>query len=138
MKFIIQGRRGSMVAEKEELQPAFVKGAMTAHEGREKENPYTRESFQEAYELGYYGVKRGSIIVDPQTVMTIECMYCKKEMGAKDGKGVDGLTSSICEECWEEHNLGIPYPGNTKITYLAGYTAVGQDGRASLFCRRNK
>lgn len=62
MKFIIKGRR-ELVAEKEELQPAFVKGALSAHEGRTEENPYNRKYFREAYDLGYQGVKDGKITI---------------------------------------------------------------------------
>lgn len=36
----------------------------------------------------------------PETVLRIICMFCKKVMGTKDGKGVEGDSSAICEECW--------------------------------------
>jgi len=31
--------------------------------------------------------------------MKIQCMHCHKDMGEKDGEGVEGTTSSICPEC---------------------------------------
>ena len=56
-----------------------------------------------------------------KTVLKIECMYCRKAMGEKEGHGVEGTTHSICPECWSERFPGIPYPkdkqldkGNTK------------------------
>jgi DNA-directed RNA polymerase subunit RPC12/RpoP len=33
------------------------------------------------------------------TVLMIVCAWCGKPMGEKDGKGVEGTTSSICPEC---------------------------------------
>lgn len=35
------------------------------------------------------------------TVMTIECCGCGGFMGAKDGGGISGTTSTICTECVE-------------------------------------
>jgi len=37
------------------------------------------------------------------TVMPVECAWCKKKMGVKDGKGVIGETSTICGECVETY-----------------------------------
>jgi len=45
-----------------------------------------------------------------KTVLKIECMYCRKAMGEKDGKGTEGTSHGICEECWSERFPGIPYP----------------------------
>lgn len=44
------------------------------------------------------------------TVLKIVCMFCKKEMGEQGGGGVEGVSSSICEECWAKHFPGVPYP----------------------------
>ena len=44
------------------------------------------------------------------TVLKIFCMYCNKEIGEKDGEGVEGVTASIYEECWAKHFPGVPYP----------------------------
>lgn len=45
-----------------------------------------------------------------ETVLEIRCMFCDKHMGKKDGGGVEGVTGSICQDCWEEHFPGQPYP----------------------------
>lgn len=47
------------------------------------------------------------------TTLNIICMYCKKHMGTKDGKGTTGTTSSICEPCWHLHFPTWPYPTET-------------------------
>lgn len=31
--------------------------------------------------------------------MQIICSNCKKDMGEKDGKGVEGVSHSLCKEC---------------------------------------
>lgn len=48
------------------------------------------------------------------TILKIICMYCKREMGERDGQGVEGDTSSICRQCWEKHFPDEPYPENKK------------------------
>ena len=35
-------------------------------------------------------------------MIKIECMYCHKDMGSKDGRGVTGTSHSICPECYEK------------------------------------
>ena len=40
-----------------------------------------------------------------KTVMVIECACCGKYLGEKDGRGVEGPTSSVCDNC-----LDIYYP----------------------------
>ena len=45
-----------------------------------------------------------------KTKMKIECMYCKKDMGTKNGEGVKGTTSSICEKCWNKNYPQYRYP----------------------------
>ena len=32
-------------------------------------------------------------------VMKIICAYCLKTIGIKDGKGIEGITHGVCEEC---------------------------------------
>ncbi|KKL92202.1 hypothetical protein LCGC14_1887010 [marine sediment metagenome] len=49
-----------------------------------------------------------------ESVLKVICMYCKKAMGQKDGKGVEGESSSICPECWAKHWPGEPYPEEDK------------------------
>ena len=31
--------------------------------------------------------------------MKVVCAWCDKDMGEKDGKGVEGISHGICEEC---------------------------------------
>ena len=63
MKFRI-GINNDMIAERKDMQPAFVKGAMAAYEGKPEENPYQRKHFRNAWELGYQGVKQGKVVVE--------------------------------------------------------------------------
>ncbi len=37
-------------------------------------------------------------------------MYCKKYMGKKDGKGVEGVTTGIYRKCWKKILPCVPYP----------------------------
>jgi len=48
------------------------------------------------------------------TILKIECMYCHKDMGEKDGKGVEGTSHSICEKCWNERYPQYQYLGEKK------------------------
>jgi len=34
--------------------------------------------------------------------MKIICAVCGKDMGKKDGKGVDGISHSYCEKCYQK------------------------------------
>jgi hypothetical protein len=36
-----------------------------------------------------------------KTIIKIECVYCGKDMGEKDGKGVSGVSHAICPECFQ-------------------------------------
>lgn len=56
----------------------------------------------------YYGwaLKNGKVhtcecggIIQLVTVIKIVCAWCGKDMGTKDGKGVEGITHGICPEC---------------------------------------
>jgi len=58
-----------LIAQRADLQPAFFKGAMAAHEGREENNPYQRQAFRDAWDTGYHGVKQGTVIVDEVTIL---------------------------------------------------------------------
>ena len=31
--------------------------------------------------------------------MKIVCAWCEKDMGEKEGEGIEGISHSICEEC---------------------------------------
>ena len=33
------------------------------------------------------------------TTIIIVCSWCGKEMGTKDGKGQEGVSHSICDDC---------------------------------------
>lgn len=73
-------------------------------------------SYQDV-ESGWYALKqrRESISDDRtsprmQTVLKIVCMYCRTTMGKKDGKGVEGVSHSICRKCWKEHFPDWEYP----------------------------
>ncbi len=65
MKFRI-GTNNDLIAERDELQPAFVKGALAAHLNKPEENPYQRRHFRNAWELGYQGVKSGKVTVEKE------------------------------------------------------------------------
>lgn len=110
MKFTITSEKGHLEADEKELQPAFVKGAVAAQEGKGEDNPYGQKAFREAWDLGYQGVKEGKVVIHPETVLKIVCSGCDKDMGEKDGKGVEGISSSICQDCWEERYPQWPYP----------------------------
>jgi len=53
-----------VIAKRGELQPPFVKGALAAHAGKPEENPYRRRYYRQAWELGYRGVKEGTVTVE--------------------------------------------------------------------------
>lgn len=38
-----------------------------------------------------------------KTIITVICIHCKKYMGKKDGRGVTGVSHSICSSCLEIH-----------------------------------
>ena len=65
MKFRI-GTDNKLIAEREDLQPAFAKGALAAHLNKPEENPYQRRNFRNAWELGYQGVKQGKVVVEDE------------------------------------------------------------------------
>lgn len=50
---------------------------------------------------------------EEMTLLKIECMYCGVDMGMKDGRGEEGVTTSICEKCWRKvAPPGVPWPGS--------------------------
>ena len=65
MKFHI-GTNNELVADRADLQPAFVKGALTAHLDKPEGNPYQRQSFRNAFALGYQGVKQGKVVIEEE------------------------------------------------------------------------
>ncbi|MBA7711847.1 hypothetical protein ES703_120814 [subsurface metagenome] len=65
MKFRI-GTNNEMIAEREDLQPAFAKGALAAYRNEPEENPYQRRHYRNAWELGYQGVKQGKVVVEDE------------------------------------------------------------------------
>ena len=62
MKFRL-GTNNELIAEREDLRPAFVKGALAAYEGKPEENPYQHRYFRNTWELGYQGGKQGKVVV---------------------------------------------------------------------------
>jgi DNA-directed RNA polymerase subunit RPC12/RpoP len=36
------------------------------------------------------------------TVLKIVCAWCGRELGTKDGLGIEGTTHSICPECYNK------------------------------------
>ena len=38
--------------------------------------------------------------MESKTVITVQCAWCGKPMGEKDGKGVSGTSHGMCEECY--------------------------------------
>ena len=38
-----------------------------------------------------------------QTTLSLECSWCKCDMGTKDGKGISGVSHSICPSCTKKH-----------------------------------
>jgi len=65
VKFHI-GTNNELIADRTDLQPAFVKGVMTAYLDKPEGNPYQRQSFRKAWDLGYQGVKQGKVVVEEE------------------------------------------------------------------------
>ena len=65
MKFRL-GENNDLLAERKELQPAFVRGALDANLGKPEENPYQRQNFRKAWDLGYQGVKQGKVVIEDE------------------------------------------------------------------------
>ncbi len=42
--------------------------------------------------------------------MKIECAWCKRDMGEKEGGTDDQVTHGICPECQEKHFPGVVIP----------------------------
>ncbi len=49
--------------------------------------------------------------------MKVICAWCGKDMGEKDGKGVEGVSHGICEDCVNKHfpEITIPEPRAFKV-----------------------
>ena len=52
-----------------------------------------------------FGREKGSKAM--QTVLIIECMYCKCFLGVKEGGGNVGITSGVCDLCLDLHHPSI-------------------------------
>ncbi len=48
--------------------------------------------------------------------MKIMCAWCDKDMGEKDGKGIEGISHGICEECLEECLSKLEVEAKNKIS----------------------
>lgn len=46
--------------------------------------------------------------------MKIVCAWCGKGMGEKDGKGVEGISHSWCEECFAKLMAKVENKSNTR------------------------
>ena len=44
---------------------------------------------------------------NPGSKMKVVCAWCGKDMGERDGEGVNGLSHSTCDECYEDLH-GMP------------------------------
>ena len=40
-----------------------------------------------------------------ETLITVKCAWCGKDMGTKEGHGVTGISHGICDKCLED--MGI-------------------------------
>ena len=49
--------------------------------------------------------------------MKVACAWCGKDMDEKDGRGVEGTSHGICEECVNKHFPGmtVPEPSAFKV-----------------------
>ena len=49
--------------------------------------------------------------------MKVICAWCGKDMGEKDGKGVEGVSHGICEDCVNKYfpEITIPEPRAFKV-----------------------
>ena len=104
MKFRI-GQYHELLAESKELQPAFYKGAMAAHNGQEENNPYQRKSYRDAWELGYHGVKNGAVIVE---VEKMECPRCGSSVIFPASNPRYRHTCHICDFKWRDEKNPKP------------------------------
>lgn len=41
--------------------------------------------------------------IPKSTILKIVCAWCGQPMGEKEGKGVEGTTSTICPDCREKY-----------------------------------
>jgi hypothetical protein len=41
------------------------------------------------------------------TVIKRTCMYCDKDMGTRDGKGMTGVSHGICDECGKKSDAEL-------------------------------
>lgn len=40
-----------------------------------------------------------AVLAERRTTLKIQCAWCGKDMGEKDGEGVEGTSHSICQHC---------------------------------------
>jgi len=38
--------------------------------------------------------------MESKTVITVQCAWCGKPLGEKDGQGVSGVSDGMCSECY--------------------------------------
>jgi len=51
--------------------------------------------------------------------MQVVCAWCGKPMGEKDGKGVEGVSHGICEECYKKHFPAMDMPESYALAVRA-------------------
>lgn len=44
------------------------------------------------------------------TILKIVCAFCGKDLGEKDGEGVEGVSHGCCDECFKKRVADLP-PG---------------------------
>ena len=69
-----------------------------------------------------------------QTVLKIECMYCRKPIGEKPGYGVTGTSHSICRQCWAARWPDKPYPEDEKVERHYSRQSLPQPNVVTVTC----
>ena len=46
--------------------------------------------------------------MERRTIIRVVCGWCGKDMGTKEGMGVTGTTTTICEECFVRETKDAP------------------------------
>ena len=57
-----------------------------------------------------------AVLAERKTTLKIQCAWCGKDMGEKDGEGIEGTSHSICQDCLDKflsrgkpENLSSPH-----------------------------
>jgi len=49
-----------------------------------------------------------------KTVLIMQCAWCGKPMGEKDGQGVSGVSHGMCQECYDKLTEDLDIAENMK------------------------